>query len=375
MKTTLVSLISDQLYPNLVFIKDNQAVDHYLAITTQAMELAGKSTWLRSAVGIEESKWIESILLDDPNNLTGIIEQLQAAPQCKNDQLFIVNITGGTKPMSLAAYEFFKELPSQIFYVPIGKNFYWKIFPKMNDKIVNITYQLSLSEYLTAYGFKILAANFNALVRNSASSRLFYKIFFTLSGDEFQVLNKLRQHKKSEQIAIEDIPGLAYLLKKIKFRESSFGKFNKDEIRYITGGWFEEWIYSYLKDFFKLDGRFIGTNITITRLNKDGKVIKNEFDVMFIYNNTLHIIECKTEGVKKQIDKNRLNEYLNKLQSVKKEFGLHVPSHILTLGDFKNNKQDVESVLARARLFGVNIYDRTIFESDNWPNELVKNII
>ena len=372
MKTILVSLISDQLYPNLVFIKDNRMVDNYLAITTTAMEQTGKYAWLKSAAGIEASNWLDPILLDDPYNLTRILEQLQIAPQCKNDHLYIVNITGGTKPMSLAAYEFFKELPSHIFYVPINKNFYWKIFPKVNDKIVNITYKLSLSEYLTAYGFKIWESNFNTLVGDPSSTNVFYEIFFALSDDNFQVLNKLRQRLKSEQISIEDISGLADLLKKVQFRESSLGKLNRNEIRYVSGGWFEEWIYSYLKDFLNLDDCFIGNNITISRKNRDGIDINNQFDILFILDNTLYIIECKTEGVKKQIDKNKLNVYLNKLQSFKNEFGLHVHSHIFTLGNFEKNTQDIASVLARAQHFKVSICDRTFLKNEKWPSELAK---
>ncbi len=43
---------------------------------------------------------------------------------------FVVNLTGGTKIMSIAAYEYFKDFSSKMIYVPIPKNEFITPFPK-----------------------------------------------------------------------------------------------------------------------------------------------------------------------------------------------------------------------------------------------------
>lgn len=80
----------------------------------------------------------------------------------KEDAEFVVNLTGGTKIMSIAAYEFFKDYSSKMIYVPIPKNEFIVPFPKKRPgEPVKLDLRLSVIEYLTAYG--LMAVNVSRL--------------------------------------------------------------------------------------------------------------------------------------------------------------------------------------------------------------------
>ena len=58
--------------------------------------------------------------LPDENNLATIRTSIKRAYDGSPQDQWIANITGGTKPMSIAAYEFFKEKSARVIYTPIN---------------------------------------------------------------------------------------------------------------------------------------------------------------------------------------------------------------------------------------------------------------
>ena len=116
-------------------------------------------------------------------------------------------------------------------------------------------------------------------------------------------------------------------------------------MKYITGGWFEEFIYQKIKDELQVPEENVALNVFIEKDND-----KNELDVIFIKDNNLNVIECKSfiggkEGVK------ILNNALYKLQAImKSKFGLNAKSYLCTQSIIKK-----ETPLTRAKEFGIEI--------------------
>ena len=88
----------------------------------------------------------------------------------KEDAGFGVALTGGTKIMSIAAYDYFiKDYNSKMLYIPLHHNYYIIPSPKKTpQKPVELSLRLNVIEYVTAYGLKV--TNENGLQKNHADA-------------------------------------------------------------------------------------------------------------------------------------------------------------------------------------------------------------
>jgi hypothetical protein len=105
------------------------------------------------------------------------------------------------------------------------------------------------------------------------------------------------------------------------------------ELDYLTGGWFEEYVYHLIKNNVAPDDIAIGVHIDgVTEIKHN-----NELDVCFIKNNQLYVIECKS-GIKSD---SMFNEIVYKVSALKEVLlGLDCHSYIFSLkkdptGDLK----------------------------------------
>ena len=65
---------------------------------------------------------------------------------------------------------------------------------------------------------------------------------------------------------------------------------SRDQLRYLTGGWFEEFTFQKIKNDLKIPEKNIALNINIEKGDD-----KNELDVIYLDSkNCLHVVECKS---------------------------------------------------------------------------------
>lgn len=147
-KTLLVSLVSDQTIPNVQLIKEfREDVTDYLFITTDGMEKKGARCWIENACNIKGE-----IIEVNEYSFADINEKLRSFDFDRFDKV-VVNLTGGTKVMTIVAEDFFKNVGAEIFYVTGKNNEYIKVFPKKAKSVFTFEKKLTVSDYLTAYGF------------------------------------------------------------------------------------------------------------------------------------------------------------------------------------------------------------------------------
>ena len=134
------------------------------------------------------------------------------------------------------------------------------------------------------------------------------------------------------------------------------------QIKFLTGGWFEEYIFSYIDEIIPT-AKAMNCEIKKTDTN-----VQNEFDIMFILKNQLHIIEAKTNFQGKST---LHNDTLYKSKALETDFGLRAHSIVATLDrDFEKKK----SFLTRAKQMKIKL----IFASELAPEKIkdsFKNIL
>lgn len=360
MKKIHVCLVSDQTVPNILAIHQFQP-DELLFITTPKMEKLEKTDHMLAAlksVGCDYSTAAGTITVSE-DSILDIHRKLEQWVAGREDAEFVVNLTCGTKIMSIAAYEFFKEYGARMIYIPLGKNEFITLFPKRYaDREEPLPLRLSVADYLAAYGLRVVNGNSIRKGEGDAARRRELSDWIAANYQSVKPLlerfgEKLRRHRDDREgytLTTSYLPGTdeeRQLLQQLGFAHEN-GTFTrhltKSEIGFLTGGWLEEFCFNAVADLIGkgIDDAALGIKI----MNANGR--DNEFDVMFTRDNVLYTIECKSLD---QNDDPRADA-LYKIAALQKDFGLRVESffvstspHILRDGKLK------PAIAARAEQF------------------------
>ncbi len=150
-------------------------------------------------------------------------------------------------------------------------------------------------------------------------------------------------------------------LNNIEFETEKENKLSKKEIQYLTGGWFEEYVYNLIASKYN---DFIMLNPKISK----SELTNNELDVVFTFKNSIYVIECKTLVETEEGD--IVNETIYKIQALKKDFGLTAKSYLFTLDEIKKEAQN-----KRAKSFDINIIDKnTLLNEETLKTEFFNKI-
>jgi len=203
MSRILVSLVSKQTVPNVLFIKEMKEIDKYLFITTEKMEEDHKRETIINACK-DSVKNNSSYIIAKEDSIIDLQDKLKdyTDAETADDDVFIVNLTGGTKLMSIGAFEIFRKKESQIFYIPLGKNKYRKISPDVKLREFELEYRFTLDGYLRANGIDIIHK-----VPDVRFDIEITKKFFSLFENDLMIhhLPLLRILKERIQSGIENI--------------------------------------------------------------------------------------------------------------------------------------------------------------------------
>ncbi|MCX7954784.1 MAG: DUF1887 family CARF protein [Bacteroidales bacterium] len=342
MTTYLISIISEQPVPNYLFIKEfQQQVDKFIFISTQQMEQKNKTNIICETAEINKSNRIKTLIPDDA--LKQSIDKLSKLT-LPNDAIFLVNLTGGTKMMSIAVWRFFSKFPnSRFFYVPIGRNVYNELFDEKPSTIHNFNYKLSVQEYLQIYG-----------IRYEQEPQIFdedlvFEIFNDVISGQFNIKN---------------------------FPKNKFKYTIPNNKQYHTK-WFEEFVYYKIKKQLNLDNNQIYTGIKLFDIKQEKNIDHynndNEVDVIFIYNNRPFIIECKFSLGEEKVNTTTLTQIIYKLSSINKRFGLSARATIFTFADLSTLASNaIDNLKRRCEIASIHypLFDRSCIINDNFKDLL-----
>lgn len=363
MSKVLVSLVSHQTIPNIEFIREmKENVDQYLFISTIGMEKSGTRNWILDTIALDQAQLLETVIVNEfsfEDIETKLIEAIN------DEDTYIVNLTGGTKVMSLAVYEFFKSVSSEMYYLT-GKGEKIKLHPGRRKVASKLNATISLRDYLTAYGFNI--TNQSSPLRNKETAQKCLG-YFLHQFDKARDVPALQLIRSARGKGIKDLannPELLSFIHAIDFETEAEGKLSKYECRYLSGDWLEEYLYYFLKDHFDITGSSIGLGLHV---EKGGT--PNEFDVLLMRNNKMYLFECKTSVyLNSEESQTFISETIYKSDSLRNKFGLFAQTTIVTLSDLTSPK--LTKHVERAKANRVKLIDRYPFLEESLAESLTR---
>ncbi|MDR1898215.1 MAG: DUF1887 family protein [Prevotellaceae bacterium] len=149
MATQLISLISEHLLPNYLLAKEMAGrYDRHVFITTKRMGEKSMTSRFCNTLNIEKKE--VKIIIVSEDDLPDTMKKLESENFGKEDR-FIVNITGGTKVMSIATFTHFGDYNADFYYIPIEVN---KIENVKTGEDLPLHYRVNVEEYLSLYGLR-----------------------------------------------------------------------------------------------------------------------------------------------------------------------------------------------------------------------------
>lgn len=328
-----ICMVSHQVDANLIPIlnKETRPQNVILLISDQMKERAAS---LESA--IKPYVNVKPYSIENPTDIQSIQTLLFSIHSEIEGQSIAVNITGGTKPMSIAAYLYCSQFNLPFFYMSPQNEI--QLFEPNGEagqaQIDKTSITLNLNEklfenYALAHGYSIST---NDDMRGLAKADV--EEFFTraLTGSSIEnavsCLNALAQNAKNNQLQAEvdllnpNYQGLNLLLD-IPMR-ANWVKYNKSEKKltfanevcrdFLNGKWFEIYLEGVLKEAIPQATIYRSLEIS-TEKNK----VKNEIDIATFYQNKIFVIEAKTINFEK--GDNNLQEILHKVKNITSDFG------------------------------------------------------
>ena len=277
-----------------------------------------------------------------------------------------VNLTGGTKLMSLVAQRVAQLADLDSFYLQhdTGEVLYFGANVRGVRKIP-LRFAKPLLPYLRAYGFRAeetkrgmpftleLLTLSEELVKSDSLAKLVPTLNYlaSVAKDSLSIDGK----------DVDRDPALAALADRLVEGDllsihGSKIRFTNEETRFfVNGGWLEEYVSDVIRKL-HLPGLIVDTNLTVeycegheSKTNLSGT--HNELDVPVWYRNRLFVFECKT------IDygKNDANDALSKLGLLAKRLGSAVQAVLVTFvplkeKDLQRAKDQKIKVLTRSDL-------------------------
>jgi hypothetical protein len=187
-----------------------------------------------------------------------------------------------------------------------------------------LTKQLSINEYLSMYGSYVYE-NSSAPTDNEIKFVNHLVHYY----NDYQLKELHKSYQNNSQIVDNEYITLM----------NEYNIPEKSQRVLITGRWLEIFIYITLLQ--KLGDRQVGFGLKLAnrhnfpegeQLEKSKHIIK-DYDVIFVYNNKLHIIECKTSIKPEPLDSSSdVLEHMFKLQTLTdpKNFGLFAGKYYAT---------------------------------------------
>jgi len=367
MPTCLVSLVSDQTIPNILVALHFRPA-FLLFISTQKMERKNKSQAILNTLKLRDLDYTnshsiiqvqEDSIIDLQSQVTRWLEESQ------EDYQFLVNLTGGTKIMSIAAYDLFNDFGSTMVYVPIPKNEYLIPFPKRRPKQpVPLSERLTVAEYLTSYGVVIknshkLPEYIQAAQQRQETTRFLYQHYLEIKpllhwfGEHLRPI-KPKALRKGYDFC-KTFPGATEpqqrLLADLGFQRNGdtiSKRIHESEWNYLRGGWLEERLFLAVQNSLPVTDVQLGLKV------EDALGNSNEFDVLYTCENVLYLIECKSLEAGQgdaSGDKGTVTSFLYKQGTLHQQFGLTPKSFLATTSSsiYDSGGQVKEDLIKRAR--------------------------
>lgn len=294
----LLCLLSDQHVPNLLSVHHFKP-DQLVLIESSQMASRGAARHFLNALklgGLDYAARHDIERLDAEDSLFAARQALQRAHSKLTSAEWIANLTGGTKPMSIATYEFFKDLGGKLVYTNI---FHPACIRDIESgQVEDCGHRLGIKEFLAGYGFESRKAD-EKLKHAEERARGWSQSAGLLAQytDDQDILVLDDQERKRGRDKGIDLTADRFRfpcdeLRTIWLNGRSMRRLTKYEVDFLTGGWLEVFFWDLLSR--HSDALAIWDIRLGLEVGRCGDHSGNDFDVAFMHNHGLSMIECKT---------------------------------------------------------------------------------
>jgi len=306
---THLCLVSAQPTPNLTPALDLATAPRRVILLVSP-DMRRRADWVAAvlgAKGIPCEPWQIQDAWDVEHVQRRVLELLGRESALIARRAIALNATGGTKPMSIAAYEAFRAYELPIFYVhPENDRLIW--LNPAGQASVDLANRLGFDLFLRAHGTH-LVASCNTPVpddRRVLTNRLVAGIggnaralgtlnWLAAQARETLVSPPIESRQRYDRRLAVLLDGFTRLglLRVVNWRLH----FADEAARfYVNGGWLEEHVFALLED---LRPRVpviqdLARSLDILRETVGGESVANEIDVACLAENRLYLVECKT---------------------------------------------------------------------------------
>ncbi len=359
MNNILINLVSAQPIPNLIPALDPrfQVSEVILLVSDEMRPQAKGLTRVFKRYDLPCRIWEEAAPPFDPQGMEELcFRVIESFP---DGQSLLLNATGGTKMMVLAAANLFSSLDrGNVIYVDTAQGLIHFLYPS-KEKAYQLEPVLSISDYLTAYGLhpkiprktwrrgdalpavptsaRLLAENANFLdtfigVVNFAGTGVLdsgrasdawpRKIFLDRSFSRPKTVSRVLSQLEDEGLLSFDCNNLVTIA-------------SEEAARYLSGGWLEE--YTFARSC-AAGADEVSWSQVVSWADSGDEPVANEFDCLIMRDNRLYLLECKTSRFRKGA-----SEVVYKLDSLKNKI-----AGIYGLGALVSARPLPEHILSRA---------------------------
>jgi hypothetical protein len=291
-------LVSAQPIPNITPMLDEATRPQKIVmlVSSDMRERAKALENIFKPRGISVEQWPIADAWDAEHISDTVLDILSQYP----DGNIALNATGGTKLMSIAAYEAFRSENAPIYYVhPEQDRLIW-LSPKQPSH--ELADRLKLKDYLMAYGADQVDIPPDAQSVPTSIQALVQQLLADIDryADELATLNYLAYQSRP---VLWELLELFETHKMCTINGHTLSFADQPSRFFTNGGWLEMHTYNVCTKLKKTcQIQDVASNITIHRHPAGKTVVKNEIDVGLIHNNRLHLIECKTKRFEKDAD-------------------------------------------------------------------------
>ena len=338
---THICLISNQAAANLLPVTEPRLEPKH-AVLVVSPEMKDKAYWFRLALKeVLPQLSVETLELASAFDLGammdaffGLFDRLQTAGHAP-----LLNVTGGTKPMAIAALRAAECADAPSFYLELERNAV--TFLSKERTTIHLERRQNLKAYLLAYGLKLKKPEPSAVPFTAELKALTERLIRTPSYKaNYGQINWLAAEAGKSELLTADCSGLHEGAQAIldEFERSGLltvrgrnVRFSGEAARFfVNGGWLEAYAANVAQSTFPDSKVISNAKIEVlpnVRSSATDKPVENELDVLFWAREHLCVMECKTSNLSGD---ERVENVIYKVSSIEQNFGKKVIPMLLS---------------------------------------------
>ncbi|MBP5509329.1 MAG: DUF1887 family protein [Kiritimatiellae bacterium] len=356
-----VLLISDQPMPNfLPILNQNLRPDTVTFVVSDKM--GKRAEWLKNEIAKHQIRILPDIPIGNDTSDIQTIQNALLGWTESNADVFahsVLNVTGGTKPMAIAAQEVFRMGDRPVFYVDVATD--RVTWVNGEEENVILSNQPTLNQFFGLNGITVESGDLKSVVEDERW-RHFYReiaqnphkwhlLIKTLNriASQAEQDNMLEFNPSGRDLNLPYWHELDVLLHENDLvchkrggRQDEFS--SSDARRFCNGIWLEHHVFEILKSL-RFDKKHALMNVIIS----DEKGNRNELDAVVLHRNTCYVIEDKTKNMRVG---NIADNAVYKLAQLSSRMGLRARGILVSALDVRPADKE------RARAYNVEVFDQ-----------------